>query len=260
MRSVNQAVRWGMIATNPCDNAIKPPKARNKRRVWTREEAWAFLDAVRGHRLEALYALLILTGLRRAEVIGLRWRAIDWEARTIRIDHTVVFINGVRRQKDSTKNPTSTRVFKVSPEVVEFLRSRRVAWENEQAIAAEKWVAGDYVFTTSIGTPIFENTVREEHAALIAKAGIKNITIHEMRHTYTSLARLAGVDIKEVARRLGHASTKTTEDIYHHLYEEQDESAALSSEQLFGPKKPNGAKNEHAVDERYSPNDEEDAA
>lgn len=231
---LTQAVRWGFIATNPADGAMRPPKSKTHRRVWTQEQARQFLGAIRGDRLEALYRILILAGPRRSELLGLRWSAINWQRSTIRLDHSVVFINGRRHAKDRLKNEASRRTFTVPREVITLLRARRKSYDAERELAGTNWDEGDYIFCSSVGTPLCESTLREHHKALVARSGVPFITLHEIRHTYTSLARLAGVDIKEVSRRLGHASVQTTTDIYQHLYEEQDAAAALSSEALLG--------------------------
>jgi integrase len=234
---LNQAVRWGFIASNPADGAMRPPKSKTRRRVWTQEQARQFLEAIRGDRLEALYRILILTGPRRGELLGLRWSAIDWKRSTIRLDHSVVFINGKRHAKDRLKNEASHRTFTVPHEVLTLLRARRKSYDAERKLAGVNWNEGDYIFCSSVGTPLYESTLREHHKSLVERAGVPFITLHEIRHTYTSLARLAGVDIKEVSRRLGHASVQTTTDTYQHLYTEQDTAAALSSDVLLGKRK-----------------------
>jgi integrase len=152
----------------------------------------------------------------------------------VRFEHSVVFLNGKSHAKDSLKTNASHRSLRVPAEILEALKERRRGYELERQLAGGSWMEGDYVFASSVGTPLHESTLRTQHRALIARAGVPYITLHEIRHTYTSLSRLAGVDVKEVSRRLGHASTRTTLDIYQHLYDEQDTAAALSSVALLG--------------------------
>ncbi len=174
---------------------------------------------------------MILSGLRRGELLGLRWQDVDLKNRTFSIRHTLIFINGKRHAKDGTK---SERTFKVPAEIVEALHERQETYALERAAAKDRWQEHDYVFGSRYGTGLYESSLRRRHDALIAQAKLPRLTMHELRHTYTSLALLRGLDIKEVSRRLGHRTVEVTLDIYQHLYPEQDECAALSSGDLLG--------------------------
>jgi integrase len=234
--ALKQAVRWRLLPNNPMDAVNRPPGSRPKRRFWTPEQARTFLNAIQKDRLHGLYLLVILTGLRRGELLGLRWDDIDWSRSSITVQHSLVFANGKRIEKDSVKTPAGKRSFTVPKEVLETLRERRTAYELEREVAGERWQEKGFVFGSLIGTGLYESTLREQHDRLIVAAGVPRITMHELRHTYTSLALLRGVDLKEVSRRLGHSTVRITLDTYQHLYPEQDQAAALSSEELLGGK------------------------
>ncbi len=243
--ALTQAVRWGYLVKNPAIEANKIKGAKSQRRVWTREQTKQFLQHVQQHRLEALYLLVLLAGPRRGELLGLRWKSIDWTHQMLTFEHSVVFLNGKSTAKNTMKSQTSHRSLRVATEVMDALRRRRAAYELERGAAGAHWVEGDYVFTSYIGTPLHESTLREQHKELIKKADVPFITLHELRHTYTSLARLAGIDLKVVSQRLGHSSTSITTDIYQHLYTEQQTSGALNSHELLGigkPQKPRARK------------------
>jgi Transposase DDE domain len=113
------AVRWRLISSNPCDSVTRPPRANPQKRVWTRAETARFLEVVREESLYAAYLIYLLTGLRRSEVLGLRWQAIDFAARTLEVSHTIVYTNGARLACDQTKSKTSQRKFRISTELVD---------------------------------------------------------------------------------------------------------------------------------------------
>jgi integrase len=231
--ALKKAVVWRLIPSNPMDAVKRPVDPRSKRTVWNKKQAKHFLETIRDHRLYALYLIVILSGLRRGELLGLRWNDISFEQRTFTIRHTLIFINGRRHAKDGTKSDSSERTFKIPQEIVDALRERQEACTLERAASPTRWQEHDYVFGSRYGTGLYESTLRRQHDAMIVKATLPRLTLHELRHTYTSLALLRGLDIKEVSRRLGHKTVEITLDIYQHLYPEQDEAAALSSSDLL---------------------------
>jgi integrase len=185
--------------------------------------------------LYAAYLIYLLTGLRHSEVLGLRWQAIDFAARTLEVSHTIVYTNGARLACDQTKSKTSQRKFRISTELVDALKARHDAQRLERAAGSE-WQEGDYVFTSWQGTPVSESTLRAHRDRMVQRAEVPRLTFHELRHTHASLAKLTGVDIKEISRRLGHASVQTTWGIYQHLYTEQEDAGALTTDGSVGRK------------------------
>jgi len=189
---------------------------------------------IRDERLYTLYLIVILSDLRCGELLGLRWQDVDLDKRRFTIRHTLIFINGKRHEKDGAKSESSERSFQISAEIVAALRERQAAYCFERVASGKEWHEHDFVFGSTIGTGLYESTLRRQREKLIARAKLPRLTMHELRHTYTSLALLRDLDIKEVSRRLGHRTVGITLDIYQHLYPEQDEAAALSSDQLLG--------------------------
>lgn len=236
--ALKRAVDWGILESNPLERVKRPPKSQIKRQVWTPEQAKTFLEIAKDHKFHALYLLLILCGLRRGEVLGLRWSDIDFPNSRIQIQQTLIFLNGVRTFKPTPKTRAGERGFKLPSDVLEALKIRQGDYILERDAAGTKWQDNNLVFPYHDGTGLPEAHLRRMHTDLCAAAGVHRITPHEMRHTYTSLALLRKVDIKEVSRRLGHARIQTTLDIYQHLYPEQDDAAALSGHDLLNTPKP----------------------
>jgi integrase len=236
--ALKQAVLWQLLSSNPTDGVTPPPKGESNRQVWDKEQTEKFLNAITHHRLYAMYLLVLAHGLRRGELLGLRWQAVDLEQGRISIEHTSIFVNGKRTAKDSAKSVAGNRTFSIIPEVIDALKVRYGEYLLERDAAGVKWQETGYVFCSSIGTGLYESTLREIHDRLIAQAGVPRVTLHELRHTYTSLVLLAGADVKEVSRRLGHASTEFTRQVYQHLYPEQDKAGAVSLSRLLGKPEP----------------------
>jgi integrase len=231
--ALRQAVRWRLIAENPAEEVTRPDGAPRGRAVWTREQALHFLTVVRDHRLFGLYLLAITAGLRRGELLGLRWRDVNLDKAEVTVRHTVTFINGRRHEEETTKTGTD-RVVAISGELVAALRERRAAYELEER-HAKKWQGKDYVFGSYLGGSLYESSLRRIHEALIEEAGLPYVSMHALRRTYTSVALLAGVPVKAVSARLGHASVGITQDVYQALFPEQHRAAALSSDELLRP-------------------------
>ena len=230
-----RAVEWGLLESNPFDRVKRPPKSTTKRNFWTPQQAAKVLEVAKTHRLHAAYLLFLVCGLRRGEVLGLRWQDIDFTASRIRIQQTLIFLNGVRTFKPTPKTTAGERTFTLPPDVLEALRVRQGQYILERTQAGTAWLEHDLIFNYHDGTGLPEAQLRRANADICKQAGVPRITPHEMRHTYTSLALLRKVDLKEVSRRLGHARVQTTLDIYQHLYPEQDTAAALSSADLLTP-------------------------
>ena len=117
----------------------RPADVRSKRNVWNQQQAKHFLEVIRDERLYALYLIVILSGLRRGERLGLRWQDVDFDQRRLTIQHTLIFINGKRHAKDGAKSESSERSFQIFTEIVAALRERQAAYCFEREAAGERW-------------------------------------------------------------------------------------------------------------------------
>ena len=233
--ALNRATEWGLLEQNPFTRVKRPPKSTTRRNVWTPQQAALVLETAQGTRLYAAFLLMLICGLRRGELLGLRWQDVDFATGKVRIQQTLIFLNGVRTFKPTPKTRAAERTFSLPTDVLQALQVRHGDTILERESAANKWIEHDLVFPYHDGTGLPEANLRRAIAEVCTRANVPRITPHEMRHTYTSLALLRKVDLKEVSRRLGHARVQTTLDIYQHLYPEQDTAAALSSADLLTP-------------------------
>lgn len=225
------AVQWQVIPFNPAER-VKPPKVRHTEADYLDEnDAVRLLAELDGEPLiyATLITVLIYTGMRRGEALGLEWKNVDLEARTIDISKTRLYVHGAGVIEDEPKNETSKRVISVPDAALDALRAWRAEQLKEKMKCGSAWAAGDYVFTGWNGKPIHPDTPTKWFREFLKRKDLPPIHLHSLRHTNASLLIANGIDIKTVSKRLGHSNVQTTGVIYTH----QIKSAVrLASERL----------------------------
>jgi integrase len=209
------AEREGIVSRNVC-RSTEPPKATPKSGTsWTAEEARRFLSAAESDTYWPLWSLALATGLRRGELLGLRWRDLDLDRQLLTVHQSVVLLNGSPIIQ-TPKTAASRRTVQLSTDVVAALRKHRLA-QTERRLASPQWADSDLVFCTRDGKPLNPNNVYRNYQAIIDLAGVPRINLHGARHTHTTLALASGAPLKAVSERLGHAKSSVTLDIYSHV-------------------------------------------
>jgi integrase len=177
-------------------------------------------DASRGDRFEALYVLAVHTGMRRGELLGLKWKAVDLDGSTIRVRKTLTRVeNGRRLAVGGPKTKKSRRAIRLTPRAVEALKRPR-ARQAEERLKAGVYQDQGLVFAGEIGNLINPSNLRQRSfAPLLWRAGLgdRQITFHDLRHTCASLLFSKNVYPKFVQELLGHASVAITLDTYSHM-------------------------------------------
>ena len=191
-RALRDAVRWGKLGRNPADLAEPPKHDRPELDVWTRPQLRRFLDIASADRLYAAWLLLSTTGLRRGELLGLRWRDIDLEGARLAVRQSLGSVGG-KLTFAAPKTPKSQRRISLDPATVDALR----AYGKHQAEERAAWGSGyhdsDLVFCQEDGSPLRPDSVSRSFHALIKKAGLPEIRLHDVRHTYATIAQLGTV-------------------------------------------------------------------
>ncbi|MGH2786438.1 MAG: tyrosine-type recombinase/integrase [Actinomycetota bacterium] len=226
-RALGDAVRWGLLDNNPAD-ACDPPRCAivaDQITTWDVDELRRFLDVARDDHLYALWFLLATTGLRRGEALGLRWRCVDLEGGALSIVETLIAV-GHRIQSSTPKSARGRRVVVLDAPTVHVLRAHMDA--------AVRAVPDDFVFQDERGNPLHPLAVTRQFRRLVARAHLRSIRLHDLRHTHATLALKAGVHPKIVSERLGHSTVSLTLDIYSHaLPSLQREAAARFADLVF---------------------------
>lgn len=230
--ALGQAVRWQLVGRNVAQ-AVKPPKHNAKdMHAWTPEEASRFLAAAQGHRLYALFYLALATGMRRGELLGLKWESVDLFNGTLKVQHNLIDrVSSVTLETPKTK--ASRRTIALSADTVEVLRAHRHAQWLEQCRAGERWQEHGMVFPSDVGTLMFPANLTRTFRRLCAESRVPVIRLHDLRHTAASLLIRAHVPPKVVADRLGHTDPGFTLRVYAHVYEEQRRAAAIPLGELL---------------------------
>lgn len=224
-KALGQAARWGLVARNVADLVDPPRPAHHEMTTLSPEQVRALLAAAEGERLSALYAVA-LEGLRRGEILALRWRDIDVDARTLQVRGSLQPTpDGLRIVEPKTAS--SRRLVVLSATAVDALRRHRVRQAAERLQLGPAWEDNDLVFANEVGRPIDAgNLVRRGFQPLLARAGLPRIRFHDLRHTAATLLMGRNVNAKIVAEKLGHSQISTTVDLYSHVTPTMQREAA----------------------------------
>ena len=239
------AVKWGMIAHNPCERA-DPPKLKRQEPVFLNElQAGRLLQLLKDEEIQFRTAitLLMFSGLRRGEVCGLEWEDFYFDHRMVDVCRTSQYTQEKGIYTDDTKNFTSRRTVKLPAFVFDLLAEYRV-WQNkERERLGDQWQESGRLFTQWNGLPIHPDTLTKQFSKFVAKHSDelpKGLHIHSLRHTNATLLIAQGVNIRTVSSRLGHGQTSTTMNIYAHAIQSADEKAAETLENILKPNKKTG--------------------
>jgi len=220
-----EAILSGLIAP-------KPEKYRGE--FLRQSDAEALLEAVRGHRLELSVILGAIYGLRREEIIGLRWQSIDFHANCITIEHTVIEarVDGKRIviPDDTTKTASSLRTLPLMPVLRAKLLQMQAEQEKNRMLCGRSYnkADSDYINVDVLGNRIKPGYLSTAFPKFLEKHNFKRIRFHDLRHSCASLLLANGVSLKQIQEWLGHSTFKTTADIYAHLGFDSKRSTAAS--------------------------------
>jgi len=234
--ALGQAVADGLITRNVA-KAVEPPSViRRETATLSPFQTRQFLAAAKGDPLEALWTLLVGTGLRLGEATGIRWVDLDLTLGTLTvtgairpIDRRIRKPGEKRLERVEPKTTAGWRTLALPPMVLAALTAHREATADAKVRSV-----GGYVFTTTRGTPLDPRNVSRLFGALLEKAGLPHMRIHDLRHTAASLMLGSGATLDDVKRYLGHASIVETSDLYGHLVEGRSAEVASGIERAIG--------------------------
>jgi integrase len=224
--ALDDAVATGELRRSPAARVGMPrqvAKAGHQREVnaWTEDELQRFLVGIAGHRWEAPLRLAVLYGLRRSELLGLRWSAVDVKKGTVRIERALVEVRG-RPEWSAGKNARSRRTIPIDAAMARELGGHRRFQAEERLAAGYEWVDNDLVVATRAGTPVSPGNFDQTLDRLVARAGVPRLTSHGLRHTAaTHMVRHAGDigEIRAAADLLGHSPDMLMRTYAHALPE-----------------------------------------
>ncbi|MFC0526268.1 tyrosine-type recombinase/integrase [Phytohabitans kaempferiae] len=224
-KALADAAKWRYVVENVAASANAPKPGRRRPTVWTPEQLGTFLRFVQADRFYALFLLAATTGLRRAELCGLHWSAVDLTAATLAVEETRVVVNG-RAEDGDGKSDNAPRLLSLDPATVAALRDFLSRQRGERAFFKTDYRDTDRVFTWEDGRPVHPDVIRQRFNRLSARCGLPHIRLHDIRHSYATASLKASVNPKIVSQRLGHASVGFTLSVYSHALPGIDREAA----------------------------------
>jgi integrase len=224
-RALKDAVQLGYLVRNVADAVTPPHGVSPEMQVWTPEQLRAFLTHVRQDRLYALWLLVVTTGMRRAELAGLRWIDTDLDAARVSPRRPRVAVNYVVHESEP-KTRKGKRSLALDPATAAALQEHKIQQEQERAEVGSAWTKSGLVFTRPDGSPIHPDLITDWFRRLARAAGLPPIRLHDVRHSYATAALAAGIPAKVVSERLGHANIAITMDVYSHIIPGMDAQAA----------------------------------
>jgi integrase len=238
--ALNDALAENLIDRNVADLRVSLPRIpRGRDNFLEAGQAASLFEAAKGNRLEAVFAVLAL-GLRPpSEVCGLRWRDVDLDSPrpTLTVSHALHRKKGHGLVLKDLKSESSRRTLGL-PRFASAALTRHHARQSAEQLAAKDWLAGadgDFVFTSTIGTPLNPDDLRDYVYAVLDRVGLKGrITLYGMRHTAASLLYSQTRDWKLVAAFLGHSSISMAQKTYVHLLDSGDDRAADALDRALG--------------------------
>lgn len=229
---LKEAVKSGYLLTNPSEFVTLPRIQHFEARFYTANQIAELLHCIQDDPLYPLIYLTIVYGLRRSEVLGLKWDSINFETRTLTIKHTVVQFSEVV-EKDSTKTASSHRAYPITDEIMQILLNMKNAEAQNAKLFGKEYVKNDYIFKWDNGTPYSPNYITHRFKQLLKKYNLPIIRFHDLRHTCASLLVAKGFSMKDIQEWLGHSDFSTTANIYSHLDIKRKNSIADSMAEIF---------------------------
>ena len=228
-RALGQALRLSLIGRNPADAVDAPRKARYEIQPLTAEQSRQLLKGARGDRLEALYVLALTTGMRQGELLGLRWRNVDFAQSKVQLRGNLSWARVIAEPKGN-----KGRLITMTALAVDALRRHRIRQNEERLAMGPTWTDHDLVFTNAIGGYLDANNLRHRaFPKVLERSGVPWIRFHDLRHSTATLLLSLGVHPKVVQELLGHSQISVTLDTYSHVVPDMQREAMAQMNALL---------------------------
>jgi integrase len=217
-RALKLAVRWDLVARNVAEQITPPRPVRTEVTPLSIPEIHLVLKEAGIMRYGSAVTLALTTGMRRGEILGLKWDDIDFtdDSARLRVRRTLQRIDG-HLVTGEPKSAKSRRTLTLTNLAIKALQRQRVMQAEDRLAAGELWSGNDYVFATPLGHPVDPRNFHRGWHSLLDRVGLDRRPLHEARHTAASLMLSSGVPLKTVQETLGHSSIQLTADLYGHL-------------------------------------------
>ena len=233
-KALGNAVRWNLVSRNICDLVSPPRIVKPTIESLKMEQAHKLLEAVRGHRLEVLLIVALTTGIRRGELLALRWSEVDLEEQRIQVRRTVDYITGYGYVETEPKTAAGKRLIALPYFVANILKQHRLQQLEAKLKVGRAWEDRDLVFTDLHGGYFNPRYLGKLFDKVLAEADLPHMRFHDLRHSAATLLLSMGVHLKVVQEILGHSTITMTADIYSHVLPSMQEDAMGKWDDEFG--------------------------
>ncbi len=226
--ALEQAIKEHIIRINPSDAVRLPRDIKKEMQTLDTDNIKMFMNTAKQTRYYSAYMLELTSGLRRGELLGLRWKDIDLVNGTIQVVQQLIRTrNGLEFSEPKTK--ISRRTINIPENTVKTLKTlktHKIKQAEEKLKAGGIYQNNDLVFCTEIGKPIDPKNFVRSFQSTLEKAGLDKIRFHDMRHTFSVLSLQAGVSIKAIQEALGHHTPAFTMEVYGHVNKQMKQEAS----------------------------------
>jgi integrase len=233
--ALDTAVKWSLVSYNVCDKVSPPRIVKPEIKPLTMEQAQRLLEAVRGHRLDALLTMALTTGMRRGELLALRWLDVDLDSGNVQVKRTVDYIAKYGYVENEPKTATGKRTIMLPSFAIDLLKQHRVQQLEQRLKAGADWQDMNLVFTGLHGGYLNPRYMPKLFDKVLVQAGLPHIRFHDLRHSAATLLLSMKVPVKMVQEMLGHSEISMTLGIYGHVLPAMQKEVTDMWDEKFKP-------------------------
>jgi integrase len=215
-QTLKEAVKNKLLSQNPCEFLVLPQQEKYQSNFYSVPQLQRLFDAIHDDPLYPLVKITAMYGLRRSELLGLKWDSVDFDGNRLTIRHTVSKVTKAV-EKDKTKNTSSFRSFPLTADAQCIFQAAKAQETANRRLFGKTYQENTYVFKWDNGRPYSPDYISKHFSKLLKKHSLPHIRFHELRHSCASLLINEGFSLKDVQEWMGHADIKMTADIYGHL-------------------------------------------
>lgn len=233
-KALKQAVKDGLIPHNPAAGIEFPKQKKFVGQYYTQEEIKILQELVKGTVIEVPVMLTIFYGFRRSEVLGLRWQSVNFNEKTLHVEHTVLDVNGQTVAVDDTKSEASNRYMPMNETIIKYLKSVKKRQLENKMFYGDAYIDSGYVCTYDNGDVLKPDYVSHHFQKLLKENSdkLKMIRFHDLRHSSATLLLKLGFSLKDIQEWLGHSDISTTQRYAHFLEEKKDDMLSHVTEKI----------------------------
>ncbi|MCJ8015274.1 site-specific integrase [Paenibacillus sp. KQZ6P-2] len=230
--AIDKAIEYGLLKINYMRKVTLPKKEKSNLQIWTLDQVNTFLEFTQNRRYHCVYALALLAGMRQGEILGLRWKDIDFTNKIIYINQTLTHYG--TKIKQGAKTYAGVRKISIPNQLIDILKEQRKRYETLKSKLGSGWVDMDIViFNFANGKTVFPGNLTKAYAKDIERCGLPHIRFHDLRHTHATLLLSKGINVKVISERLGHTKVGVTLDTYSHVLPSMQQEVTNTLEEII---------------------------